>query len=353
MVFNKEKMSQELQEDLEILAELLVSFAGTTIAVTGATGLIGSLILKAIVKYNDSHQSEDAIHGIGFARNPAKVLSIFTKTTGLQFIFQDICSPIQNFQCDYVIHTANSTNSRMFITEPVEVIESIYSGTKTVLEYAKQNRVRGMVYLSSMEVFGQVENYNRLSEDELGYLNIQNVRSCYPEGKRLAECLCKSYAEEYGVPVKVARLAQTFGAGVLPSDNRVFAQFARSIKKGENIVLHTRGTSVGNYVYTRDAIKAIFILLQKGEIGSVYTVVNESTTMTIKEMGELVAKELSSGKSSVIVDIPDDNRYGYASETKMRLSSEKLRKIGWAPEVGLLDMYRRMMPDISSDCLDV
>lgn len=88
-------------------------------------------------------------------------------------------------------------------------------------------------------------------------MDLTNVRSSYLEGKRMSELLCNSYADQYGLRVVTARLTQVFGAGVLPSENRVFAQFARSVMQGEDIVLHTTGQSEGNYVYAMDAVKAI------------------------------------------------------------------------------------------------
>lgn len=329
-----------LKEDLTILAEAATVFEGGTVLVTGATGLIGSLCIKAL-------QQNGGISVIGMARSPEKVSGLFENVKGVEFVYQDITEPIPDrISCDYIIHTANSTASKYFITNPVEVMDSIYSGTKQVLEYAKKHKVKGMVYLSSMEVFGVVDSDHRTRESELGKLDIQNVRSCYSEGKRHAELLCKCYAEEYGVPVKVARLAQTFGAGVPKTENRVFAQFARSAIKGEDIVLHTKGQSVGNYCYTRDVIKAIFLLLKSGKNGEAYTVVNEETTRTIAEMAEMVAQKFSNGKSKVVFDIPEGNQFGYAPETRLRLSAAKLRALGWQPEVGLEEMYQRMMSSL-------
>ena len=180
----------------------------------------------------------------------------------------------------------------------METIDSIYSGSKTILEFAKSKKVSGLVYLSSMEVFGVTDaNKEVIFEQDLGYLDILNVRSSYSESKRLVECMCKSYAEQYGLNVKVARLAQTFGAGISKNENRVFAQFARSAIRGEDIVLHTKGDSMGNYCYTTDVIKAIILLLQKGEKGQSYTVVNENSSMTIYQMAELVAKEIANDKN--------------------------------------------------------
>lgn len=342
-----------LQEDLELLAVELESydFSGSTIMVTGATGLIGSLCIKAIAVYNQCHTEK--IEAIGLARSEEKVKAVFSEEYGrnemeeISFIYQDISTPLAlQSHIDYIIHTANSTNSKFFMTNPVEVIESIYTGTKRILEFAVQKRIKGLVYLSSMEVFGRVDSENRIDEEQIGYLDIHNIRSCYSEGKRLAELMCKSYASEYGIPVRTARLAQTFGAGVSKTENRVFAQFARSAIRGEDIVLHTRGLSVGNYCYTRDVIKALFLLLIKGENGVAYTVVNEETTRTIAEMAQMVAEKFSNGRSKVVFEIPEGNQFGYAPDTKMRLSGEKLRKLGWKPEIPLEGMYYRMLPDI-------
>ena len=105
-----------------------------------------------------------------------------------------------------------------------------------------------------------------------------------------------------------------------------------------------KGESVGNYCYTRDAVKAIITILLSGENGESYTVVNENSTMMIKDMAKLVAENFSAGKSKVVFDIPKDNMYGYAPDTKMCLSSEKLRKLGWEPEIDIIQMYARMIP---------
>ena len=331
-----------LEEDLQKLSAYIKekNFENSRVLITGATGLIGSLCVKAFLKSGD-------IHVIGLARNSDKVKSMFPEDKNLSFVYQDIISPLSDeIECDYIVHTANSTTSKYFMTNPVEVIESIYTGTKQVLNYALKRKVKGIVYLSSMEVFGEVHTEARLSEEQLGYLDIQNIRSCYSESKRLAELLCKSYAEEYGLPVCVARLAQTFGAGIPKSENRVFAQFARSSVMGRNIVLHTNGQSMGNYCYTTDVIKALILLLKEGKKGEAYTVVNEETTRTIKEVAQMVAENFSDGCSKVIFDIPENNRYGYAPATKMKLSSKKLRELRWKPEFSLKEMFERMIPDL-------
>ena len=167
-------------------------------------------------------------------------------------------------------------------------------------------------------------------------------------GKRMSENICYCYYREYGVPVKIARLAQTFGSGILPEENRVFAQFARAAREGRNIVLHTSGESVGNYCSIRDTIKGILVILEKGENGQAYNVVNEKNTMTIKEMAELVAEKIAEKKIQVTCDIQIENSYGYAESTRLRLSGRKLAELGWTPVQGMEEMYLELMDSLEN-----
>ena len=93
----------------------------------------------------------------------------------------------------------------------METIDTIVNGTKNVLDLARKKNVSGVVFLSSMEVFGTTTERRPLSENDLGYIDLSSPRSSYPEGKRFAENMCCSYASEYSVPVTAARLVQTFG----------------------------------------------------------------------------------------------------------------------------------------------
>ncbi len=197
-----------------------------------------------------------------------------------------------------------------------------------------------------MEVYGSVENkgmYRSAEEDASdGKVEILATRSSYPLGKRMAENICYSYFVEYGVPVKIVRLAQTFGRGVKENDNRVFAQFFKSSMERKDIVLHTKGDSVGNYCGIDDSLDGILTVLYKGKSGEAYNVVNEENTMTILEMAKIASDAVSGGASNIVFDISENNLYGYAKKTELRLSSDKLRSLGWTPKQSLADMYKTM-----------
>lgn len=291
-----------------------------------------------------------AIQIIGLARSKERVASIFrddNEKDEIKFIYNDIRVPFEiDYNIDYILHTACPTNSKQFITNPVEIIDTIYFGTRNLFQYAREHKILGITYISSMEIYGIIEKNktNRNSEDNLGKIDILNVRSSYSEGKRLVECLCRSYFEEYGIPVNIARLAQTFGPGISKDDNRIFMQLARSVINRKDIVLHTTGQSYSNFCYTRDAVRALLLLMTDGTPGEAYNIVNEESTMKIVEIARLVANKIANGQISVKFDIPNTEKtYGYAPDTKLRLSAEKIQRLGWKPEVNLLSAYIRLI----------
>lgn len=338
-----------LREDLENIAECGLPFEelyNSTVLVTGATGLVGSQAIKALLTMNRLKNA--GIKVAAMVRNEDKARRMFEgfESEDLSFLVQDVTEPLDgSLRADYIIHTASPTSSKFFVEKPVETIKMAVLGTDNILSYAASVKAKGVVYLSSMEVYGVTDpGLECVREKDLGYIDILNVRSSYSEGKRMCECLCASYAKEYGVPVRMARLAQTFGAGIPYEENRVFAQFAKSAINKTDIVLHTQGNSVGNYCYTRDVIKAVLLLLIRGEAGEAYTVTNEESNTTIKGMAQMVADSIAGGEINVVFDIPDDAlTYGYAPDVKMQLNADKLRALGWKPEIGLRETYERMI----------
>lgn len=332
------------EEDLNRIAQELkeLELKNKSFFITGATGLVGSVLIKALVFANEHYDLKNRI--VAQVRNPQKAEKVFDGYAGITYCVGDVRDTISYpGNVDYIIHAASETKSKSMIEFPVETLWTALSGAKNLLDFACEKKIEKMVFLSSMEAFGSVDGNQRTPEEKLGYIDLRKVRSCYPESKRMIENMCVCYSSEYGVPVTIARLAQTFGAGVSSEDTRVFAQFAHSAMTGEDIVLHTAGTSCGNYVYTADAANAIFTLLKKGTSGDCYTVANETSSMRIKDMAELVAKCVADGKIRVVVDIPTDKQFGYAPDVKLKLDASKLRSLGWKPQINLEESYKRLI----------
>lgn len=322
-VINDEKLFEKLKH--------------TSILITGATGFVGSMLLKVLYYANRKYNLNLTIYG--YIRDYNKAKNLFGNLLEEENV--KLCNTY-DVKSDFIIHTVSATNSRFFVEHPVETIKSSVENTIKVLEVAKNNKAV-VVYLSSMEQYGIPYKASQvMTEDKVGIIDHLNIRSSYSESKRLCECLCVSYVQEYGVDVKIARLAQTVGAGVPLSDDRMPMQFARAVVEKKNIVLHTSGRSVINFVYLTDALTGILTIMIKGVAGEAYNICADKETRSVKEIAELVVKELANEKIEVKVEISNENM-GYAPETKMYLNSRKLRSLGWSDKVGMVDAYKKLI----------
>ncbi len=335
-VFEDTAMDRAKKDILKTIEEqdLYFPLANSTILITGATGMIGSALVKNILSANEKY--ELGINVVGQIRNYEKAREIF----GKQF---NLLSFVSNSQidCDYIIHTISPTTSKFFIENPVETIKSSVESAMEILEVAKINRAK-MVYLSSMEQYGvPYVPGTKMTEDKIGIIDHLNIRSSYSESKRLCECLCVSYSKEYDVDVKVARLAQTFGAGMPLTDNRMPIQFARAVAENKDIILHTEGKSISNFVYLTDAVTGILTILGRGKKGEAYNICNDAETRSVREIAELVAEKVAKGKIKVLVEKKEN--MGYAPDVEMYLVSDKLRELGWKPTTDMETAYRRLV----------
>ena len=318
--------------------ELFDKLLNTKVLVTGATGFIGSMLIRTLLAANDKYHLNMQL--IGQVRNIEKAKNIFGDE-----LKKFELSMTDDVDVTYIVHTVSPTTSKYFIEHPVETIKASVESTMSILEVARRNNAT-VVYLSSMEQYGiPYENGLKMTEEEIGIIDHLNVRSSYSESKRLCECLCASYASEYGVNVKIARLSQTVGAGVPLTDNRMPIQFAKAVVEKRDIVLHTEGKSISNFVYLTDAISGILTILQKGEKGQAYNVCNDAETRSVLEIAELVCHEVAAHKIKVYIE--KKKNMGYAPDVAMHLDSGKLRALGWNAEVGMAEAYRRLVEYLS------
>lgn len=307
-------------------------FCGKTVYITGATGLIGSNLVERILSCSKAQV-------VVQVRDEAKARRKFGGD--VEYVVCDLTtkSPYSE-SVDFIIHCANPTSSKFFVTNPVETINTSVNGTMNMLEFARDKGVEAFVFLSTMEVYGNPQKGHKVTENEGGSFDSAVVRNCYPLSKQTCESLCAAYTSEYGVHTRVLRLTQTFGPGVDYHDGRVFAEFARCAIEKKNIVLKTKGETERDYLYTDDAVSAILTVLLNGKDGEIYTAANEETFCSIYEMAKLVA---DMGGVDVLIEEQDISKMGYANTLHMDLDTSKLRNLGWKPQVGLEEAYRRLI----------
>ena len=346
--------NKTFREDMEAVASAEYipwqEMHGSTVFVTGGTGLIGFNVISGLMYANQKHNL--SLKVLALVRDRAKAEGRFAELLAngapLEFIEGDLMAmPEIKDDADYIIHGGSPTASKYFVEHPVETIAINLNSSHELLELARIKQVKSIVFLSSMEVYGSLHRQEKVDEKHESFIDTMNPRNSYPEAKRMVEAMFTSYAAEYGVPAKVIRLTQTFGAGVRKGDNRVFAQFARSVMKHEPIVLLTKGGTKRDYLYTSDAVTAILTVLLNGQPGEAYNAANESSYCSIKEMAETAASlpiaDKFGGKVEVKIAESDESSKIYPPELYMDLDTKKIAKLGWTPEYGLEDMFTRMI----------
>lgn len=332
MEWMSDMLKSEVNNQYKENNELINQFLGKTIYITGATGLIGSNLVKTLL-------SNSGCKIVVQTRNESKARLMFNER--VEYVVCDLTTrPVYDGKVDYIIHCANPTSSKYFVDNPVETIKIAVNGTINILEFAKEKEVQSFVFLSTMEVYGSPKKGHKVKECEGGSFDSSVVRNCYPLSKQTCESLCAAYASEYGINSKVLRLTQTFGSGVEYNDGRVFAEFARCAIEKRNIVLKTKGETERCYLDISDAVSAILTVLLNGKIGEIYTAANEETYCSIYEMAKLVAE-----MNGIDVEIKeqDISKSGYANTLYMDLDTSKLRNLGWEPVVGLEDSIKKLI----------
>lgn len=297
--------------------------------ITGATGLIGTALVRRLTEL-------DRQYGLGlrlycFVRNECKARRLFGNSDAVNLVIGDFDSELKLPVCpDYILHCASPTDSRMFITNPTETYWGNIEFVKKLIDKFCDSDIKGLVYLSSLEVYGTSETPRILSEDSPYIFNSLNVRNSYPLAKIASEELLFMSFKQFGLPVKIARLTQTFGRGVSYDDKRVFAQFARSVAEDKDIILNSYGATERNYCSVDDAVNALLFIALNGVPGEAYNVAGDHTSVSILKLAELFCNENKNIK--IKFDIKDTAETGYLNINKVALDNAKLKGLGWKSE---------------------
>ena len=211
------------------------------------------------------------------------------------------------------------------------------------------------MYISSSEIYGNRKNPGSYLEGQYGYIDLLKPRNSYSIGKRAAETLCISYADEYGVESVIVRPGHIYGPTASPRDNRVSSLWAFSAAKGEEIVMKSSGKQLRSYCYCLDCASAILKVLLSGENCHAYNISNSDSIISIKQMAELLAR---SAKVQLRMEMPtEEERSRFNPMSNSSLDNTSLMRLGWRScfdaETGLnhtVEILRETVPEIISGC---
>lgn len=303
--------------------------AGSSILITGAGGLICSAIADILIRHNETHNSKIHIYAAG--RDSEKIHRRFGEYFSkdyFTFTEYDASRPDNIFPVtDYVIHGASSAHPSAMVSDPVGTMLANITGINSILEHSRKASAKRVLYISSSEVYGQRAGNNifPFSENDYGYVDLLNVRSCYPMGKRSAETLCVCYYAEYGVDSVIARPGHIYGPKVPGNDNRVALAFAYDAALRKNIIMKSEGLQVRSWGYCLDCAGAILKILLAGESVHAYNIPGE--IMSIREMAEILAD--AGGVELIREGASDSERKAFNPMNNSSLDGTELEALGW------------------------
>lgn len=331
------------QEDLKRIIEIpeIEDIKGKSFLITGATGLIGTCLIDALMYYNTLN-ADIQIFAVGRNWEKAKNrLGEYENDERFHFIEQDVRNPLPgNLKVDIIIPLASNTHPLAYSQFPVETVEINVKGVEHALNKALECRAI-VLYPSSVEIYGNAIGNDVFTEDYTGRLNLANARACYPESKRLSEALCFSYMAEHGVNMKIVRLSRIFGPTMLMSDTKASSQFILKALAGENIVLKSKGEQFFSYTYVVDAVKAMLHVLIHGEYGVPYNISNNECNVKLRDFASVCAHWAS---KDVVFDCPSEvEQKGYSFAVNAILDNTRLLSIGYHSIYNFDDAIRRTL----------
>ena len=329
MLYNNYIWIEDIDRITKTLPELNL-LEGKSVLITGAAGLICSSLVDIFFRYNDTHAKKIKILAAGrWIEEMSVRFGNQINRTDFLFIKYD-ASKFDNYigvQADYIIHGASNASPDLIVKEPVETMLSNFLGIKCLLDYAKDCGTKRILYISSSEVYGKKKDNEPYKEGEYGYIDLLNSRNSYSVGKRAAETLCASYAEEYGVESVIVRPGHIYGPTASPNDNRVSSAWAYAVARGEDIIMKSDGSQIRSYCFCLDCASAILKVLLFGKNQHAYNISNPDSIITVRELAEILTDYAG---VNLKMELPSEKeKKSFNPMSNSSLEAKNLLKLGW------------------------
>jgi UDP-glucuronate decarboxylase len=292
------------------------------VLVTGGAGFIGSHLCERLID-----EGHDVLCLDNFFTGRKKNVEALLDDHRFELVRHDVIEPIL-LEVDRVYHFACPASPVHYQYNPVKTVKTNVMGTINMLGLCKRTRAR-LLHASTSEVYGDPEVHPQ-PESYWGNVNPIGVRSCYDEGKRVAETLCFDYHRQNDVDVRVIRIFNTYGPRMLLDDGRVVSNFVVQALKGEDITVYGDGSQTRSFCFVDDLVEGILRMMESEHTGPVN--LGNPGEFTIRELAELVI-ELTASKSAIVErPLPADD------PTRRRPDISRAKEwLDWEPAIALRD----------------
>lgn len=343
--------------DLAAAGADLARLSGQRLLITGGAGFLGYYLVQLPLAWNDQNPDLAPIDVTVFdnyIRGVPPWLDRLAVRRDVTLRPHDVREPLPGDMgaFSYVIHAAGIASPTYYRAHPIETMDANITGLRNLLDYARERlaagaRFEGMLFFSSSEIYGDPEpSAIPTPETYRGFVSCTGPRACYDESKRYGETLCVNFAQQYGVPVRMARPFNNYGPGMKITDGRVIADLCRDALAGRDLVLRSDGTPRRTFCYVSDAVTGYYLALLRGGDGEPYNVGIDGPEISMLELATTIARvteELTGVRPSVTHEPSPESAYLIDNPNRRCPDITKLRGLGFRPRVDLEDGLRRTL----------
>ncbi len=290
--------------------------------VTGGAGFLGSHLIDRLI---DLEQEVICLDNYYTGRKSN--VSYHLNNPLFELIRHDVTEPIR-LEVDRIWHLACPASPVHYQSNPIKTSKTSFMGTYNMLGLAKRTKAR-LLMASTSEVYGDPEVHPQ-PESYKGSVNSYGIRSCYDEGKRIAESLCFDYQRTHNVDVRIVRIFNTYGPRMIPNDGRVVSNFIVQALKGNSLTIYGDGTQTRSFCYVDDLIEG-FIRLMNSQYTSPVNLGNPAEFKII-ELAEKVRDLIDPNLQFINKPLPGDDPL----QRKPVIDLAKA-ELSWEPKVSLSD----------------
>ena len=296
-------LDELLRTDLDYICDNLREefgrMAGKGLLITGGAGFLGYYLVQSALHFNRTRSPDQPIRVTvwdSFIRGTPSWLTALQGTPHLVVERRDLIEPLPQPMPDFewIIHAAGIASPPFYRKYPLKTIDANINGLRNLLDYsvaqaAKGKPVECFLFYSSSEIYGDpTPDWIPTPEHYRGLVSCTGPRACYDESKRFGETLCVVFAQQHGVPTKIARPFNNYGPGLKITDRRVISDFAREVFAGRDLVMYSDGKPTRTFCYAADSITGYYKVLVKGHPGEPYNVGIEKPEISMADLAQRI-----------------------------------------------------------------